>query len=105
MRLTPAERQAITDAARATWGEQARVSLFGSRTDDAARGGGIDLLLTLPGKPAAADWVAQRAAFVAALYRLIGERRIDVLLDDVAVGVPAEIIVSARQQAVPLETV
>ena len=34
MRLTPAERHAITGAARAIWGDAAQVHLFGSRTDD-----------------------------------------------------------------------
>lgn len=102
MRLTRTERHAIAEAARATWGDGARVRLFGSRTDDTARGGDIDLLVASPGTTSAADWVAQRSAFMARLYAQIGERRIDVLLDDEAGGVPAEVVASARRQAVPL---
>lgn len=102
MRLTPAEREAITAAARAVWGDAVQVSLFGSRTDDAARGGDIDLLVKPGTMPTATQWVAQRGAFVARLYAAIGERRIDVLLDDEQAGVPAEIIVSARRTALPL---
>jgi hypothetical protein len=41
MRPTLRERDAIACAGRATWGEDVQVSLFGSRIDDAARGGDI----------------------------------------------------------------
>jgi len=102
MRPTLAKCDAITSAARAIWGRDVCVSLFGSRTDDAARGGDIDLLVKLPTSPTPAQWVAQRGEFVARLYASIGERRIDVLLDDEHAGVPADVILSARRQSVPL---
>ncbi|MGA8054986.1 MAG: nucleotidyltransferase domain-containing protein [Burkholderiales bacterium] len=102
MRLTPAERDAITTAARAIWGYGVRVSLFGSRTDNAARGGDIDLLVKPPTAPTPVQWVAQRGEFVGRLYASIGERRIDVLLDDEHTGVPSDVILSARRQALPL---
>jgi len=50
VRLTPEERDAIAAAARQTLLPGTRVSLFGSRVDDSARGGDIDLLLE-PGEP------------------------------------------------------
>jgi len=102
MRITTAEQAAIAAAARETWGPGVAVSLFGSRTDDAARGGDIDLLVDLPEAPAPAQWVAQRQAFVARLYRRLGERRIDVLLGGPAGGVPPAVLASARRQAVAL---
>lgn len=102
MRLSTNEQAAIAAAASATWGPGAVVSLFGSRVDDRARGGDIDLLVDLPEPPTAAQWVAQRQAFVARLYREWGERRIDVLLAGPAGGVPTEVLMSARLQAVPL---
>ena len=45
MRLTPWERSTIRDTVRAVVDEHARVRLFGSGTDDSARGGDIDLLV------------------------------------------------------------
>ena len=48
MRLTLQERSAIAEAARATLAAGTQVSLFGSRTDDQARGGDIDPLVETP---------------------------------------------------------
>lgn len=48
MRLTTHERGAIADAARDTLARGRRICLFGSRVDDQARGGDIDLLVELP---------------------------------------------------------
>jgi hypothetical protein len=76
--------------------------LFGSRVDGDARGGDIDVLVDLPVPPKPAQWVAQRQAFVARLYRTWGEPCIDVLLPRLEGGVPAEVLMSAGQQAVPL---
>ena len=45
MRLTPWERLTIRDTVRTVVGEGARVRLFGSGTEDSARGGDIDLLV------------------------------------------------------------
>lgn len=44
MRLDPAERETIKQAV-AQLDPQARIYLFGSRVDDSARGGDIDLLI------------------------------------------------------------
>jgi predicted nucleotidyltransferase len=74
--LTLQERSAIAEAARATLAAGTQVSLFGSRTDDQARGGDIDLLVETPLPMPAAELVARRQAFVARLYRLLGDTRI-----------------------------
>lgn len=50
MRLDETLRQTIKHEALAALGEGTRVRLFGSRVDDKARGGDIDLLVS-PGKP------------------------------------------------------
>jgi uncharacterized protein len=103
MRLTAQEQEAIAEAARGTLAPGSRVCLFGSRVDDSARGGDIDLLVDAPAPMSAAEWVTRRNAFVARLYRSIGERRIDVLLagqDDLAP--PPPVLASARQQAIEL---
>ncbi len=43
MRLTPAQRQHILHATHQNFGADANVWLFGSRVDDARRGGDVDL--------------------------------------------------------------
>ena len=43
MRLTETQRQSIKSAVTSVIGEESRVWLFGSRVDDAKRGGDIDL--------------------------------------------------------------
>lgn len=45
MRLTPAQVETIVAQTAAVAGPSARVWLFGSRLDDAARGGDVDLLI------------------------------------------------------------
>jgi predicted nucleotidyltransferase len=102
MRISPSEHQAIATAAREALWPGTRVALFGSRIDDAARGGDIDLLVTPPSAPEPADWVARRQRFVARLYRLLDERRIDVVLDADAAPLAAPVLSAARRQAVEL---
>ena len=78
MRLTSSGRLTIRDTVRTVVGAGARVRLFGSRTDDSARGGDIDLLVEL-------DYAVERPVVVSArigarLQSAWGDRRIDVLL-------------------------
>jgi predicted nucleotidyltransferase len=80
MRLNDRERQAIAQAARECLPPGTRVRLFGSRLDDRRRGGDIDLLVEPPCALGPEEQVAQRTRFVARLYRLMGERRVDVLM-------------------------
>lgn len=106
MRLTTFEREAIAEAARNSFDRGTRVSLFGSRVDDAGRGGDIDLLVEAPVPMTAAEWVSRRGAFVSRLYRSIGERRIDVLLaGQGALAPPTPLLESARRQAVELVSI
>ncbi len=78
MRLTPEQRRIITELVRQTAGERARVRLFGSRLDDSARGGDIDLLIELD---TAIDTPAALAATLSAqIDRALGGRKVDILL-------------------------
>ncbi len=78
MRLSKEHIQAIRRLVSEVAGEQARVRVFGSRLDDAARGGDLDLLLELP---VPADNPALLAARLSArVSRLMYGRRVDVLV-------------------------
>lgn len=48
MRLTQQQRQTILDTVHARLGNTARARLFGSRVDDNAIGGDVDLLIETP---------------------------------------------------------
>lgn len=99
MRLTLDQIQAIKETAHAVLGEGARVILFGSRADDAKKGGDIDLLFETD-QP-----VANRATTVGALYvsliRKLGDRKIDILLKDVLTP-PAPVLEIAQQTGIQL---
>lgn len=78
MRLTDHQIQVIRNVASQIAGDQSRVRVFGSRLDDMARGGDIDLLLELP-EPV--DNPALLAARMSAqMSRLLNGRRVDVLI-------------------------
>jgi predicted nucleotidyltransferase len=78
MRLTDDQAQAIKALACQIAGEQARVRVFGSRLDDSAHGGDLDLMLELS-EPA--DNPALMAArFSARVSRLMHGRKVDVLI-------------------------
>jgi len=99
MRLTPEQIAAIKQTAHAVLGEDARVTLFGSRADDNRRGGDIDLLFETSQR------VTHRAQTLNALYvaliRRLGDRKLDVLLKDAATPDTA-VLQLARQTGVPL---
>jgi predicted nucleotidyltransferase len=80
MRLTPEQLRAIVAAAADLAGADARVRLFGSRLHDELRGGDIDLLVECPRPVARPVWLA--AQLTARLQRVLGDRRIDVLVID-----------------------
>lgn len=78
MRLTDSQIDAIRRLAREVAGDCARVRVFGSRLDDAARGGDLDLMLELP-EPV--DNPALMVALMAAkVSRSMSGRKVDVLL-------------------------
>ncbi len=76
MRLTEREREAIREAALEFF--HAPVHLFGSRLDDAASGGDIDLFIE--SDLCAAELEQRRIAMLGRLYRRLGERRIDLVV-------------------------
>jgi predicted nucleotidyltransferase len=61
-------------------GADAEIRLFGSRLDDEARGGDVDLLVRSPRRLEQKVWLAARLA--AAAERVLGGRKVDVLIVD-----------------------
>ena len=84
MRLSQTQRQAIKQAARETLGPSTTVYLFGSRTDDSALGGDIDLYIPiLPQSPLNTPQTRAQSKirFLAQLYQKLGEQKIDIVFD------------------------
>lgn len=101
MRLSSSDQLAIRRATAEVAGPDARVYLFGSRTHDDLRGGDIDLLVEL-GAPCTSDLRLQVSIRTAArLQRLIGERKIDVLVADPSTP-ETPLLRAARAHAVAL---
>ncbi len=72
MRLSTQEQQAVSQAIHKADGA-ASIYLFGSRADDAAKGGDIDLLV-LSKKIKLMD----KLSILSQLHRQLGERKIDI---------------------------
>jgi predicted nucleotidyltransferase len=75
MRLSAAEVEAITRLAARHFGAGCEVRLFGSRVDNARRGGDIDLHV-VPAAPVLAS-LDREPDFLVALKEAIGDQRID----------------------------
>lgn len=78
MRLSSEHIQGIRHIAQRLAGDQARVWVFGSRLDDSARGGDLDLMLEVPEPVANPALLA--AQFSAQVTRLLEGRKVDVVL-------------------------
>lgn len=78
MRITAIQKQCIHDVVTTCAGDNAEVKLFGSRLDDNAKGGDIDLLVTIL-EPV--DNPAELSARIGAkLIRAFNGRKVDVLM-------------------------
>ncbi|QWF71953.1 nucleotidyltransferase domain-containing protein [Methylomonas paludis] len=79
MRITARQQQIICDSTLKYFGADARVWLFGSRVDDQARGGDIDLYIEAQ-RQDAAELISAKLQFLRELHKKIGEQKIDVVL-------------------------
>lgn len=99
MRLTPAHRQIILDIVHQQVGGYARAYLFGSRLNDQARGGDLDLFIETP----TAMSLLERARLKLSLETQLG-LPVDVVVRDLT-SEPTPFQQIARARAVPLEPV
>ena len=78
MRLNAKEIRSIIQVAKEIYGEGVEVYLFGSRIDDAKRGGDIDLLVRSGSEK---KGVLARLRMIARLKLALGDQKIDVIGD------------------------
>jgi predicted nucleotidyltransferase len=78
MRLTPKQTTVIHQAVAELAGTDARVSLFGSRVDDQARGGDIDLFVEIPHLVEEPAWLTARIS--GRISHQLGGQKVDVVL-------------------------
>ena len=78
MRIAPSEAKIIKETASAVFGARAAMWLFGSRVDDAKKGGDIDLYIELP----AEDYTyAKKVRFWCDLITRLGDQKIDIIIN------------------------
>ena len=104
-RLDSREIDAIEQAARQHLLPGSRIRLFGSRLDVHRRGGDIDLLIEPPIALAPVELVEQRNGFIAQLYRLLGERRINVVIAPLGLADERPIVAVASRDGILLTEV
>jgi predicted nucleotidyltransferase len=92
MRLPLNYQTTITETATKIFGEKTSVWLFGSRLDDNAKGGDVDLLIKL--ESPAANKAVLGARFNALLQIKLGLQKFDVIVID-----PSTVLEKIHQQA------
>jgi len=78
MRLSQRQVNVIQQTVAELAGKDATVRLFGSRADDNARGGDIDLLVEIPHSVEGPAWLSARIS--GRISYLLGGQKVDVLL-------------------------
>lgn len=101
MRLSSQQIAIIKHAVQRHFGSPAEVRLFGSRTNDQARGGDIDLYVRADLADANAA-IAAETALWADLQTHLGEQRIDLLIDYPTLAHRPHIFQVARDQGIRL---
>jgi predicted nucleotidyltransferase len=81
MRLNVKDIASIKEVTNSIFGENAIVSLFGSRTEDNKKGGDIDLLIKCNKTVSRDDLYQLKLKFLVQLKKRIGDQKIDVIID------------------------
>jgi len=78
MRLTKEQQQIIKQSVKAEFGNEANVWLFGSRVNDARRGGDIDLYIEVNSQKL--DLLQAELRLYANLIKKLGDQQIDIIV-------------------------
>ncbi len=82
MRLSLHEAEIIIKTACQVFGQATTVWLFGSRTDDALKGGDIDLFIQIPDQTSdGSELLEKKLHFLSLLEQDLGEQKIDVVFE------------------------
>lgn len=100
MRLTTKEISTIKELVSKVYGTEAKVFLFGSRTNNALRGGDIDLLIHSELKEKLN--LENKIQFLAQLKQHIGDQKIDVVYDNNRTRQQPSFYKSLKQQSIQL---
>lgn len=100
MRISEKEIEAIKNLAVSIFGDDTKVFLFGSRIADHKRGGDIDLFITNRQKSKLT--LSAKIDFLTELKLLIGEQKIDVVLDTDSTKSKKQFYQSVRKEAIEL---
>ncbi len=79
MRLTEQQKIILKRLTAEIFGADARLILFGSRVNDNAKGGDIDLYIETPNQQLSFD---NKIKLLTALNRALGEQKIDIVVND-----------------------
>lgn len=100
MRISNKEIEVIKKLAVVIFGEGTKVLLFGSRTDDRMKGGDIDLLIS--NNQESQLTLSAKIKFITELKLIIGDQKIDVVLDSESTRKKKSFYHSIKQQAVEI---
>jgi predicted nucleotidyltransferase len=81
MRLSNKEIAAIKEVTRGVFGDNATISLFGSRTDNNKKGGDIDLFIQCNCQISREELYLLKIKFLVQLKKIIDDQKIDVLIN------------------------
>lgn len=81
MRLKKNELEAIKEVNKEIFGENATIRLFGSRTNDALKGGDIDLLILCNRAISSSEKYQLKIKFLVQLKKIVGDQKIDILIE------------------------
>jgi predicted nucleotidyltransferase len=79
MRLCKLQQDAITQGVRKNFGRLTRLWLFGSRIDENALGGDIDLYVE-PEIQDPTELIEAKPRFLMELHKIIGDRKVDLVI-------------------------
>lgn len=100
MRISEEDIDVIKKLAVSIFGENTKVFLFGSRTSDIKKGGDIDLFISNSQKSRLT--FSAKIEFLTELKLLIGEQKIDVILDTDSVRSKKQFYSSLKREAMEL---